>query len=188
MKQTAGVILNRLTVLSIVLCLAIVGLWVRSYWVQDVFEHCDQGTRRHQMAMSYRGVICLIAEQDLLGMFVDFTSISGFGYHSRVAEPREVGFAWRFLGFDGWSYVWDVFPKFEYQYYVFIPDWFILAIAAILPSVRGISSLRRRRAWVPGRCRQCGYDLRATPDRCPECGIVPATIKAGTHQHSALTH
>lgn len=57
-----------------------------------------------------------------------------------------------------------------------VPYWMALLASAVLP-VAFLASWRRRCRWsrrpVPGLCRTCGYDLRATAERCPECGTVP---------------
>jgi hypothetical protein len=50
-----------------------------------------------------------------------------------------------------------------------------LGAAVVMSSIAVITwlILRRRQRLNHGYCSQCGYDLRATPDRCPECGTVP---------------
>jgi hypothetical protein len=39
---------------------------------------------------------------------------------------------------------------------------------------------RDRRRVARHQCRECGYGLRATPDRCPECGAVPGAVGGRT--------
>jgi hypothetical protein len=57
------------------------------------------------------------------------------------------------------------------------PHWLPVVLLAGLPLIRLIRR-QRRRLRLPGHCRICGYDLRATPERCPECGPIPAKVKA----------
>jgi hypothetical protein len=50
------------------------------------------------------------------------------------------------------------------------PYWSAVLTTLCLPALRIAAWRSRNFRGRTGRCRACGYDLRATPDRCPECG------------------
>jgi hypothetical protein len=60
---------------------------------------------------------------------------------------------------------------------VVVPFWFLLLVIGLWPAVYFVPRIARR--FIAARrmhlklCTACGYDLRATPDCCPECGMIP---------------
>jgi hypothetical protein len=84
------------------------------------------------------------------------------------SEGGGFGFTWlhEVNGYSRWSYRNMTFP-------VAYP---VLLLAAVPAAAWG--SRRRAKRRVDLRwCARCGYDLRAMPLRCPECGEVPASAK-----------
>lgn len=50
------------------------------------------------------------------------------------------------------------------------PAWLAALVLAAPPALWLAGWQRRRRIRREGRCPNCGYDLRASGERCPECG------------------
>ncbi len=51
-----------------------------------------------------------------------------------------------------------------------LPLWIPTVLFGIWPTIALVRLRHRRRRRKLGLCLKCGYDLRASKDRCPECG------------------
>jgi hypothetical protein len=201
MKRRLRYTFNGLTALSLVACLALVVLWVRSFHLGSLNVTLPPG----KFLLGHcRGQVFLIHHRADLNPGSVWTTVyvgrvNGQGAQALVkalifdpASPPDLkhppfrtvllsrpyllvdlaqgtglsergGFRASTTCLPGWRNLGSVLQC------VAIPYWFVCALTCVLPA-RWIH-LRRRRHRA-GTCAQCGYDLRATPDRCPECGAM----------------
>ena len=163
---------------SLALCVGILAMWASSYSErgQSLFYRLEEPgwveseLRSHQGHISFQRANAIASDM----------SVTTF------PEPK------RFLGFgftnDSCVHSWPrpdalmmnrpAGPVLEPYLYVQVPYWPAALATSLLPMWWAIDWQRRQRARARvaiGLCPSCGYDLRATPDRCPECGHAPVT-------------
>jgi hypothetical protein len=80
---------------------------------------------------------------------------------------------WNRLGFYTAQTGWESSFASESQEWVAVPAWLPVLAFLVLPVVWIVRRRKARRRVSAGLCETCGYDLRGTPERCPECGTVP---------------
>jgi hypothetical protein len=156
---------------SLLLCVATVVLWVRSYWVND---YVTWGTLRQSPQnceiwglVSNRG-LCRVGWQD--GNYVitkgfHYERMPIFTWGDRTTLLHRIGFS--YVAIDNMQ----LSGGFHCDYRALLfPYWALAILAAICPTARFFGAFGPTLA--KSGCPACGYDLRATPDRCPECGTA----------------
>ena len=207
------------SVLSLLLLVASVALWVRSYWVQDEVRHSSACLWR---AVSARGGLFV----ERLWLYERYgavrnTYLSSPPYietpldywDSESSGPRPARrWQWNRRHFSANLAAWFVHlsmtnrPLWHFPFWptagrtqlvagtslttsdpghttehwligheAWVPYWLAAAIFAVLPAIhvrRRLLLWRTRARRLAGLCPRCGYDLRASPGRCPECGAA----------------
>ena len=169
---------------SVLLCMATGAIWLRSHWhsyylIMQVHERSPDGghaadREERSLEISEGGVVYV------------WTMDRGSPFQHPQPTYRE----WRFhsspvtgpswpkgesaLDPDNWFMGFAYGPtggNYSAGDVVRIPLWLPATITAIPPLIAVFRWQRTCRRAKRGLCLTCGYDLRATPDRCPECGV-----------------
>jgi hypothetical protein len=181
-----------LSVFSLLLCAGTLLLWVRSYFVRDEFYRWDLFDHENQhiyWTQDYfqlgRGGVGFSRivqsspdirdfRQDIIDARIrdnrvapPFHRTVSPAYPNPPSDDRVPALGFRFAHWaQGQA---GTRPRSE-AFLVILPLWVPFVVTAILPGGWWYSIYRGGMRVKRGHCVRCGYDLRATPDRCPECG------------------
>jgi len=172
-------LLNLLTLLSLLLCVAVCVLWVRSHRYSVWYEYRRWDDGRDGPATE--ALLGIGGGSALVGLSFRVAegppravpSRAGTDWSRDTDDPEDLadgingrfGFGferrrsqWRGTAYDGWHFAF--------------PLWLPAMLLAIPPAAAVGRALRRRRPEGRGLCRHCGYDLTGNVSGvCPECGV-----------------
>jgi hypothetical protein len=110
------------------------------------------------------GTIIIYNREPGLGrLILDISSNSGPPKQDHTIYIQDV---------PGFYFCWLRDPPYSGWWAIYASAWWLSPLVLL---VLVLGYRRSRTVWSTasrGRCASCGYDLRATPNRCPECGTV----------------
>lgn len=162
MKLLARSLFNTLVVISSLFLLAGTVEWIHSYWNRQILEIRVVG-RWISFDFNYGKVeIESGLGSDGLNGWYEYTACKPGGGDWDL-DQWNWHFGTRRIGIAG-----DTDGSFLSVW----PFWLFLPFSFVLPAIWYWRFRQRRLRRDLSLCPKCGYDLRATTDRCPECGIL----------------
>ena len=171
MKRLARHLFTLASAASLLLCVAVCVLWARSYHRSSgvAWTASDGDPAAHALftASSGAGGMSISFERyDLTGeppgWMWTCSELPPYGEWYFPLQTERFGFGAVLESDEGGA-----------AYGLLVPHWFVATLTAVSPAAWLWAHVRRRRRIVRGLCPACGYDLRASPARCPECGTTP---------------
>jgi hypothetical protein len=173
MRRLLRILFNAFAVLSLVLSVGSGALWVRG--------KSATGDRLIVDTHASRSTVTA-ADGDLDVWCVTGPSSSSGWSLRRVSHAESARFIKpvRFMQHRFAGVKWIVYPADAgyREYWARVPLRILTVGFALAAVALWLGGGRQRSGPRSRLCVVCGYDLRATPERCPECGAVPTTQPA----------
>jgi hypothetical protein len=184
---------NLLAAVSLLLALVVVAAWIRSYFDPEVL------TRHRQSSGPSVFIATTSSSEGVLALELSRYSWSDASLNLIIGLERANSDYWEFKAdvrhvnrlvdlrrIPVWLR-WNTnqpIPDGSMRYdAIFVAYWFPFVLLMIVPVIWANlynRALIRRLRYRRGLCGYCGYDLRASKERCPECGTaIPAGAPRG---------